>query len=119
MSFLKLSASPPPEGVDEAASTVPPTDGTTMRWDAVAQQYIYNLATKQLTDSSATYRIKVTGPSIATTYSDVGIKPQPHAAGRGGFAPPTPEQGVRRSDSPPAGAFIPSRTSSLWNRVDR
>ena len=56
---------------------MPPTDGTTMRWyqDAVAQQYIYNLATKQLTDSSATYRIKVTGPSIATTYSDVGIKP--------------------------------------------
>lgn len=75
VSFLKLSASPPPEGVDESASTVPPTDGTTMRWDAVAQQYIYNLATKQLTDSSATYRIKVTGSTIGQVYSDIGIKP--------------------------------------------
>lgn len=75
VSFLRLSATPPPEGVDETASTVPPTDGTTMRWDAGAQQYIYNLATKQLTDSSATYRIKVTGASIPTVYTDIGIKP--------------------------------------------
>jgi hypothetical protein len=75
VSFLKLSASPPPEGVDETASTVPPTDGTTMRWDTVAQQYVYNLATKQLTDASATYRIKVTSSTVPQVYSDVGIKP--------------------------------------------
>ena len=75
VSFLKLSATPPAEGDDEAASTVPPTDGTTMRWDAVGQQYIYNLATKQLTDSSATYRIKVTGSTIPQVYSDIGVKP--------------------------------------------
>ena len=75
VSFLKLSATPPAEGDDEAASTVPPTDGTTMRWDAVGQQCIYNLATKQLTDSSATYRIKVTGSTIPQVYSDIGVKP--------------------------------------------
>ena len=64
------------EGTEEAASTVPPTDGVTMRWDSAAQQYIYNLATKQLgTDSSATYRITVTIQAGQTVSADIGIKP--------------------------------------------
>ena len=76
VSFVKLSGNPPPDGSDEAASTVPPTDGNTMRWDSVAQQYIYNLATKQLgTDSSATYRITVTIQAGQTVSADIGIKP--------------------------------------------
>ena len=76
VSFIKLSGNPPPDGSEEAASTVPPTDGNTMRWDSVAQQYIYNLATKQLgTDSSATYRITVTIQAGQTVWADIGIKP--------------------------------------------
>jgi PKD domain/Thrombospondin type 3 repeat len=76
VSFRKLSGDPPTEGIDEAASTVPPTDGLTMRWDSAAQQYIYNLATKQLgTDSSASYRITVTIQPGQTVWADIGVKP--------------------------------------------
>jgi PKD domain len=76
VSFKKLSGEPPTEGTDEAASTVPPTDGVTMRWDSAGQQYIYNLATKQLgTDSSATYRITVAIQAGQTVSADIGIKP--------------------------------------------
>jgi hypothetical protein len=76
VSFKKLSGDPPTEGADEAASTVPPTDGVTMRWDSAGQQYIYNLATKQLgTDSSATYRITVAIQAGQTVSADIGIKP--------------------------------------------
>ena len=76
VSFQKLSGDPPAAGADEAASTVPPTEGITMRWDAVAQQYIYNLATKQLgADTSATYRITVTIQPGQTVWANIGIRP--------------------------------------------
>ena len=47
---LIVSKTGPADGdpVNEAASTVPPTDGTTFRWDSTGQQFIYNLASKNL-----------------------------------------------------------------------
>jgi uncharacterized protein len=71
------SSSPPPAGTDEAASTVPPTAGTTMRFTgAPDNQYIYNLATKNLSDSSATYNVKVTIPQTGQTIlATLGLKP--------------------------------------------
>jgi hypothetical protein len=71
------SSSPPPAGTDEAASTVPPTAGTTMRFTgAPDNQYIYNLATKGLSDSSATYNVKVTIPQTGQTIlATLGLKP--------------------------------------------
>ena len=42
-----------------------------MRWSD--SQYIYNLATKSLADSSATYQITITGP-FATVTAMFGTK---------------------------------------------
>ena len=55
-----------PDGVTtEATSTVPPSTGITMRYDAAGGQYIYNLATRGLTDG--TYTVKVSGAGPTTT----------------------------------------------------
>jgi hypothetical protein len=71
------SSTPPPAGIDEATSTVPPTSGTTMRFTgAPDNQYIYNLATKNLKDSSATYSVRVTIPETGQTIdATLGLKP--------------------------------------------
>jgi uncharacterized protein len=71
------SSSPPPTGTEEVASTVPPTTGNTMRFTgAPDNQYIYNLATKNLSDSSATYNIRVTIPQTGQTINaTLGLKP--------------------------------------------
>ena len=72
----KINSSPPPLGSDEAASTVPPTSGTIMRFTGDPDnQYIYNVATKQLTDSSAQYRITITIQLGQTETADIGLKP--------------------------------------------
>lgn len=49
----------------EATSTSKPTTGVTMRYDATAQQDIYNLATKGLTAPSDC-RITIEDPSFAS-----------------------------------------------------
>ncbi len=72
----KINSSPPPLGSDEASSTVPPTTGTTMRFTGDPDyQYIYNLATKPLADSSAQYRITITIQTGQTVTADIGLKP--------------------------------------------
>jgi hypothetical protein len=76
ISVRKISGSTPPTGVDEViASTSAADSGTTMRYDTTAGQYIYNLATKSLSDSSATYTITITGP-FATVTANFGTKPK-------------------------------------------
>jgi hypothetical protein len=72
----KTSGSTPPSGLDETISSTSGADsGTTMRFDATAGQYIYNLATKSLADSSATYEIRITGP-FTTVTAYFGTKPK-------------------------------------------
>jgi hypothetical protein len=64
-----------PSGVDEPnlASASGADTGTTMRYDSAGQLYIYNLATKSLADSTATYQLKITGP-FATIYNLFGTR---------------------------------------------
>ena len=68
----KLNGSTPASGIDEAIfSTSGADSGTTMRYSDPL--YIYNLATKSLADSSATYRITISGPFAPVT-ADFGTK---------------------------------------------
>lgn len=62
----KVSGSTPASGTDELISSTSGADaGTTMRFaDGL---YIYNLATKSLADSTATYQIRITGPFATVT----------------------------------------------------
>jgi hypothetical protein len=70
----KITGSTPPSGVDEnIASTSGADTGTTMRYsDGI---YMYNLATKSLADSSATYEIRITGP-FNTVTANFGTRPK-------------------------------------------
>lgn len=53
-----------PDGTTlEPTSTATPTAGTTMRWDGVQQQYIYNLATKPL--SVGDWKVRVSDGTFA------------------------------------------------------
>ena len=68
--------STPMSGVDEAiTNTNSPDSSGVMRWST--SQYIYNLATKSLSDSSATYgltlTVQLTGQTVSTTF---GVKPK-------------------------------------------
>jgi len=74
ISVRKISGSTPPSGIDEPiVSTSGADSGTTMRYsDGI---YIYNLATKSLADSSATYEIKITGP-FTTVTTMFGTRPK-------------------------------------------
>ncbi len=68
ISVKKISGSTPLTAVDENITSTSGADsGTTMRFDPTAGQYIYNLATKSLSDSTATYQITITGPFVAVT----------------------------------------------------
>jgi hypothetical protein len=71
----KISGSTPATGVDEVISSTSGADtGTTMRYaDGL---YIYNLATKSLADTSATYEIRITSPQFATVTTLFGTKPK-------------------------------------------
>ena len=72
ISVKKIAGSTPPTGIDETISSTSGADsGTTMRWSE--SQYIYNLATKSLADSSATYQITITG-SFAPVTAMFGTK---------------------------------------------
>ena len=71
VSVLKLSGSTPNSGVEEViTNTNSPDSNGVMRWSA--PQYIYNLATKSLSDSSATYQLTLTvqstGQTVITTF---------------------------------------------------
>lgn len=67
ISVQRMSGSTP-SGTDEAVVSSSGADtGTTMRYDASAGLYIYNLATKSLADSTATYQLKITGPFNTVT----------------------------------------------------
>ena len=61
---VKLLDQTPDGTFIEPTSTAAPTTGTTMRYDATAAQYIYNLGTKTL--SAGDWSIKVTDPTFAT-----------------------------------------------------
>ncbi len=58
--LTKISGSTPGLEINEPASTSAADTSGVMRFDATGQQYIYNLATLPLPNSSATYRITVT-----------------------------------------------------------
>jgi hypothetical protein len=69
-----VSSATPSSGIDEATSTSAADSGSAMRYDAGAGQYIYNLATKALSDPDAAYLVVVTqasslgrGPTGAAT----------------------------------------------------
>ena len=71
VSVLKLSGSTPNSGIHEViTNTNSPDSNGEMRWSA--SQYIYNLATKSLSDSSATYQLTLTvqstGQTVITTF---------------------------------------------------
>ncbi len=51
----------------------PDSNGIT-RYDAAGQLYIYNLATKSLSDASATYELKISAPNINTVMTQFGTK---------------------------------------------
>lgn len=68
LSVKKLSGSTPATGTDEViANTNSPDSNGVMRYDAVGMLYIYNLATKSLADSTATYQITIKGPFADVT----------------------------------------------------
>jgi hypothetical protein len=62
----KISGTTPTSGTDEAITSTSGADsGSTMRWSDPL--YIYNLASKSLADSTATYEIKIAGPFATVT----------------------------------------------------
>ena len=61
-----------PNVIDETPMTTTPTNGQAMRYDATAKQYIYNLATKPL--SQGTFKVYVSDPSFATISAVFNIK---------------------------------------------
>jgi hypothetical protein len=64
VSMTKLDSDPnDPNTVVETPYTATPTNGKNMRYDAVDQQYIYNLTTKPL--SAGTWRVSITDASFA------------------------------------------------------
>jgi hypothetical protein len=66
VAVYKVNVAPDPDGTtNEALSTVPPTSGTTMRYDATGAQYIYNLATKGLSAPSD-YKVVIHDGSFAS-----------------------------------------------------
>jgi PKD domain len=73
VSLQKVQVGGDPDGLDlEPTSTASPTTGTTMRWDADAGQYIYNLATKGLALSD--YQVKVSSAVIAAQTAIITLK---------------------------------------------
>jgi hypothetical protein len=74
ITVTKVNPNPPPDGYAEPTTSTSGADtGTTMRFDATAGQYIYNLATKPLSDGTATYKITITGPFSPVT-ANFGLK---------------------------------------------
>jgi hypothetical protein len=72
ISVTKVNPNPPPDGFAESTTSTSAADtGTTMRWSDPL--YIYNLATKPLTDGTATYKITITGP-FTTVIAYFGLK---------------------------------------------
>jgi hypothetical protein len=67
-----IDSSTPPNEINETSvsSTSAADTGTQMRWDPTSQQYIYNLASKSLSDGTARYRIYV-GSSTSDLVSQV------------------------------------------------
>jgi hypothetical protein len=81
---LKSSADPA-GGIDEVVSTSAADTGTTLRYDPTAGQYIFNLASKSLSDGSALYYAYVREPhstgktntgasSVGQSYQQFGLK---------------------------------------------
>jgi hypothetical protein len=61
------------QAVDETVYTDPATTGTTYRWDATAQHYIYNWSTKG-SSSGFYYRIGVTLDDGQTYYQNISLR---------------------------------------------
>jgi hypothetical protein len=72
--MMLTSSSTPLTGVDEGISTQPNDTNWVMRGDG-SGQYIYNLASKSLPDSSATYKAQITDHGhTVTTQNYFGLK---------------------------------------------
>jgi Thrombospondin type 3 repeat len=66
ISVTKVNPNPPPDGFAETTQSTSSADtGQIMRWSDPI--YIYNLATKALTDGTATYKMTITGPFTTVT----------------------------------------------------
>jgi PKD repeat protein len=73
---VRLTSGSTPVGADESISSTSSADtGTTMRFSPTDNIYIYNLATKSLSDPSAGYHITITVPSTGQKIeADFGLK---------------------------------------------
>ncbi len=65
--LTQLSGNTPVGEINEPASTSSADTTGVLRYDAANQQYSYNLATKSLPDSTATYQITITVPMTGQT----------------------------------------------------
>jgi hypothetical protein len=64
---ISYTGAPGDEAVNETVSSVSSADtGTTMRWDASAGQYIYNLDAKSKTAGDYTLTLKVSDIEVLT-----------------------------------------------------
>jgi PKD repeat protein len=73
---VRLTSGSTPSGTDESITSTSAADsGTTMRFSPTDSIYIYNLATKSLSDPSAGYHITITVPSTGQKIeADFGLK---------------------------------------------
>lgn len=75
ISVIKISGTTPVTSINEPIDTVSAADSTgTLRYDSTTGQYIYNLATKSLTDGDAKYTVTVTEPGSGSASQKFGVR---------------------------------------------
>jgi hypothetical protein len=67
ISVIKTVGSTPSSGVEETITNTNSPDSNGIMRSVGDGSYLYNLATKSLSDSTATYRITITGPFTSVT----------------------------------------------------
>jgi hypothetical protein len=63
-----------PSGVEEVVSTSAADSGNVMRYSSGGMQYIFNLATRPLSDPTATYRLEITIQTGQVVTAEFGLK---------------------------------------------